>query len=90
MQIYLVGGAVRDKLLGLPVQRKRLGLVPVGATVAEMLRLGFKPVGKISPSFYIPIPKKNMHLPEESRKVGRGYTGFEFDTSADVDIEKTI
>lgn len=88
MQIYLVGGAVRDKLLGLPVKEK--DWVVVGATVAEMLRLGFKPVGKDFPVFLHPNTKEEYALARRERKVGRGYTGFEFDTSADVTLEDDL
>ena len=66
MKIYVVGGAIRDQLLGLPV--KDLDYVVVGATPEQMLAQGYTPVGKISQYFYIPSHMLNMPWPELSEK----------------------
>ena len=77
MQIYLVGGAVRDQLLGLPVKER--DWVVVGATEAEMLAQGFVKVGKDFPVFLDPITKDQFTLARRERKVLPGYNGFEVD-----------
>ncbi|NOR40924.1 MAG: multifunctional CCA addition/repair protein [Gammaproteobacteria bacterium] len=82
METYLVGGAVRDKLLGLPVRER--DWVVVGATPATMLELGYTPVGKDFPVFLHPQTKEEYALARTERKTGPGYTGF--DTCADPDI----
>ncbi len=74
MEIYLVGGAVRDKRLGLPVGER--DWVVVGATPQDLLRLGFKPVGKDFPVFLHPVTKEEYALARTERKTGPGYTGF--------------
>lgn len=74
MQVYLVGGAVRDYLLGHPYQEK--DYVVVGATPEHMLAQGFQPVGKDFPVFLHPETKKNMHLHEPNESLGRDITGF--------------
>lgn len=88
MQIYLVGGAVRDHLLGIPVKEK--DWVVVGATVDDMLRLGFRPVGKDFPVFLHPETNEEYALARTERKVGRGYTGFNFNASPDVTLEEDL
>lgn len=88
MRIYLVGGAVRDKLLGLPVKEK--DWVVVGATVQDMLKLGYRQVGKDFPVFLHPQTNEEYALARTERKVGRGYTGFEFDTSPEVTLEEDL
>ena len=82
MEIYLVGGAVRDKLLGLPVRER--DWVVVGATPDTLLELGYKPVGKDFPVFLHPETKEEYALARTERKTGPGYTGFK--TSAGPDI----
>ena len=82
MEIYLVGGAVRDKLLGLPVRER--DWVVVGTTPATMLELGYTPVGKDFPVFLHPQTKEEYALARTERKTGPGYTGFE--TCADPGI----
>ena len=76
MQTYLVGGAVRDKLLGRPVADR--DYVVVGATPEEMARLGFRPVGRDFPVFLHPETREEYALARTERKSGRGYHGFVF------------
>ena len=82
MEIYLVGGAVRDRLLGLPVSEK--DWVVVGASPEEMLSLGYMPVGKDFPVFLHPQTKEEYALARTERKTAPGYTGFE--TCADSSV----
>lgn len=84
MKIYLVGGAVRDKLLGLPIKER--DYVVVGATVQDMLKLGFRKVGKDFPVFLHPKTNEEYALARMERKVKPGYQGFVFDTSPDVSL----
>jgi tRNA nucleotidyltransferase (CCA-adding enzyme) len=88
MKIYLVGGAVRDELLGLPVKEK--DYVVVGATVADMQRLGYKQVGKEFPVFLHPKTGEEYALARKERKVAAGYQGFEFDTSPEVTLKEDL
>ena len=88
MKIYLVGGAVRDKLMGI-LSKDRDYLV-VGSTPEEMVRLGYKPIGKDFPVFLHPITKEEYALARTEKKVGKGYHGFEFYTSADVSLEEDL
>lgn len=88
MQIYLVGGAVRDKLLGRPIVDR--DYVVVGSTVDEMLALGYTPVGKDFPVFLHPDTHAEYALARTERKVSRGYHGFEFYTSAEVTLEQDL
>lgn len=88
MKVYLVGGAVRDELLGLPVEEK--DWVVVGATVADMLQQGYLQVGKDFPVFLHPVSKEEYALARTERKVGRGYTGFTFDASPQVTLEEDL
>lgn len=88
MKIYLVGGAVRDALLGLPVKEK--DYVVVGATPDEMLALGFKQVGKEFPVFLHPKTQEEYALARIERKTGPGYKGFAFDTSRSVTLEEDL
>lgn len=84
MQIFLVGGAVRDQLLGLPVIER--DWVVVGATPEQMLALGFQPVGKEFPVFLHPKTKEEYALARTERKVGKGYKGFIFYADPDVTL----
>ena len=68
MKIYLVGGAVRDRLLGLPVKEK--DWVVVGATSNDMLQMGFRQVGKDFPVFLHPQTKEEYALARTERKIG--------------------
>lgn len=88
MKIYLVGGAVRDELLGF--SPKERDWVVVGATVEDMLKLGYRQVGKDFPVFLHPETKEEYALARKERKVGRGYTGFSFDTSPHVTLEEDL
>ena len=88
MKTYLVGGAVRDKLLNLPV--KDQDWVVVGATPKTMLQLGYLPVGKDFPVFLHPETKEEFALARTERKSGHGYAGFEFHTSEDVTLEEDL
>ena len=88
MQTYLVGGAVRDKLLGLKVGER--DWVVVGATPEDLLSQGFRPVGKDFPVFLHPQTKEEYALARTERKTAPGYTGFEFHTSPDVTLEEDL
>ena len=88
MQVYLVGGAVRDHLLGHPYHEK--DYVVVGATPAQLIALGYQPVGKDFPVFLHPISKEEYALARTERKSGQGYHGFEFFTDIDVSLEQDL
>ena len=88
MEIYLVGGAVRDARLGLPVRER--DWVVVGATVDDMLRLGYKPVGKDFPVFLHPETREEYALARTERKTGPGYTGFETCAGPDVTLKQDL
>lgn len=88
MKIYLVGGAVRDELLGLPAKEK--DWVVVGSTPDEMKTKGFKQVGKDFPVFIHPKTGEEYALARTERKSGHGYTGFEFDTNPNVTLEEDL
>ncbi|MBI2308261.1 MAG: multifunctional CCA addition/repair protein [Rhodocyclales bacterium] len=85
---YVVGGAVRDALLGLPVQDR--DHVVVGATPAEMLARGFRPVGKDFPVFLHPATNEEYALARTERKTAPGYTGFAFHAAPDVTLEDDL
>ena len=88
MQTYLVGGAVRDRLLGLPVQDR--DWVVVGATPDDMIAAGFKPVGRDFPVFLHPLTHEEHALARTERKTGAGYRGFAVDTSPHVTLEQDL
>jgi tRNA nucleotidyltransferase (CCA-adding enzyme) len=88
MQIYLVGGAVRDKMLGLDV--KDHDWVVVGATPEEMLDRGFKQVGADFPVFLHPGTKEEYALARTERKQGQGYHGFSVYSAPDVTLEDDL
>ena len=88
MKIYLVGGAIRDKILGIPVNDK--DYLVVGSTPDEMVKLGYKPIGKNFPVFLHPKTKEEYALARTERKIGKGYHGFKFYTSADVTLEEDL
>jgi tRNA nucleotidyltransferase (CCA-adding enzyme) len=85
---YLVGGAVRDRLLGLPVKDR--DWVVVGATPDAMLAAGYRPVGKDFPVFLDPQSGEEHALARTERKSGRGYQGFTFHAGADVTLEDDL
>ena len=88
MQIYMVGGAVRDKLLGRPVNDH--DWVVVGATPEQMLALGYLPVGRDFPVFLHPDTREEYALARTERKSGRGYRGFVVQSSPDVTLEEDL
>ena len=88
MQIYLVGGAVRDKLLGLEVKDR--DYVVVGATPEDMVAQGFRPVGADFPVFLHPQTKEEYALARTERKTGRGYKGFTVYAAPDVTLEDDL
>jgi tRNA nucleotidyltransferase (CCA-adding enzyme) len=88
MQIFLVGGAVRDQLLGLPVTEK--DWVVVGASDEELLAQGFKSVGKDFPVFLHPHTQEEYALARQERKTAPGYGGFSFDTQPSVSLEEDL
>jgi tRNA nucleotidyltransferase (CCA-adding enzyme) len=88
MQTYLVGGAVRDALMGLPVRDR--DYVVVGSTPEEMVALGYLPVGKDFPVFLHPQTKEEYALARTERKTAKGYHGFTFHTDADVTLEMDL
>src|SRR5689334_3841717 len=88
MKIYAVGGAVRDELLGLPVQDR--DYVVVGATPDEMIARGFMPVGKDFPVFLHPATHEEYALARTERKTAPGYKGFIFHTESDVTLEQDL
>ncbi len=88
MEIYKVGGAVRDALLGLPVRDH--DWVVVGATPEQMTEHGYLPVGRDFPVFLHPETREEYALARTERKTARGYHGFEFHTRADVTLEEDL
>lgn len=88
MQIYLVGGAVRDEMLGYPSHEN--DYVVVGATPEQMQSKGFVPVGKDFPVFLHPETKEEYALARTERKTGRGYKGFNFNASPDITLEEDL
>lgn len=88
MQIYKVGGAVRDRLLGRPVTE--VDWVVVGASAEEMQALGFRPVGADFPVFLHPQSGEEYALARTERKSGRGYGGFTFYASPSVTLEEDL
>ncbi len=88
VKAYLVGGAVRDELLGLPVQDR--DFVVVGTTPEEMSARGFQPVGKDFPVFLNPDTHDEYALARTERKTGRGYKGFQVSASPEVTLEEDL
>ena len=88
MQIYMVGGAVRDRLLGRPVNDH--DWVVVGATPQQMLDLGYLPVGRDFPVFLHPETHEEYALARTERKSGRGYRGFVVQSSPEVTLEEDL
>jgi tRNA nucleotidyltransferase (CCA-adding enzyme) len=88
MQVYLVGGAVRDRLLGLPVGER--DWVVVGARPEELERQGYLRVGKEFPVFLHPETREEYALARTERKVGPGYTGFTTEFSPDVTLQDDL
>ena len=88
LSIYLVGGAVRDQMLGYPVKDR--DWVVTGSTPEQMVRRGFKPVGKDFPVFLHPETGEEYALARTERKTGRGYHGFSFYADPSVTLEQDL
>jgi len=88
MKRYLVGGAVRDALLGLPVKER--DWVVVGASPEDLTAAGYRPVGKDFPVFLHPETKEEHALARTERKSGRGYHGFVFHAGPEVTLEEDL
>lgn len=88
MKTYLVGGSVRDEILGLPVSDH--DYVVVGSSPDEMTRLGYRPVGKDFPVFLHPHTQEQYALARTERKVSRGYKGFEVYASREVTLQEDL
>ncbi len=88
MQTYLVGGAVRDELLGLPVRER--DWVVVGATPAELEQQGFRRVGRDFPVYLHPDTGEEHALARTERKIGKGYRGFEVHAAPGVTLEEDL
>ena len=88
MQVFLVGGAVRDELLGLEVVDR--DWVVVGSSPEELLSAGYHPVGKDFPVFLHPVSREEYALARTERKTGSGYHGFSFYASPDVTLEQDL
>lgn len=88
MKVYIVGGAVRDRLLGLPVKDR--DWVVVGATPEQMRAQGFRPVGKDFPVFLHPETHEEYALARTERKTAPGYHGFTFHAAPDVTLEEDL
>ncbi|RFA30177.1 multifunctional CCA tRNA nucleotidyl transferase/2'3'-cyclic phosphodiesterase/2'nucleotidase/phosphatase [Alkalilimnicola ehrlichii] len=88
MNVYLVGGAVRDRLLGLPARER--DWVVVGATPQTLEAQGFQPVGKDFPVFLHPETKEEYALARTERKTAPGYQGFQFHASPEVTLDEDL
>lgn len=88
MEIYLVGGAIRDHLLGLPVRER--DWVVVGETPESMVAQGYQPVGKDFPVFLHPETKEEYALARTERKSGKGYKGFIVNADPSVTLEEDL
>ena len=88
MEIYLVGGAIRDRLLDLPSGEK--DWVVIHSTPSEMKNLGYKQVGKSFPVSIHPETGEEYALARKEVKTGTGYHGFDFDTNPDITLEEDL
>jgi tRNA nucleotidyltransferase (CCA-adding enzyme) len=88
LHVYLVGGAVRDRLLGRA--HSDSDFVVVGSSPADLLRAGFRPVGADFPVFLHPLTQQEYALARTERKSGHGYAGFTFHTGAEVTLEQDL
>ncbi len=88
MEFFLVGGAVRDEQLGIPIREKDWCII--GATSETLIAKGYKQVGKDFPVFIHPHTKEEYALARKERKTGKGYHGFAFDVSENVSIEQDL
>jgi len=90
MKEFLVGGAIRDRILGIANESTEKDFVVVGSSPEEMSSLGFRQVGKEFPVFLHPETKDEYALARIERKIGRGYKGFAFDTANSVTLEQDL
>ena len=90
MKEFLVGGAIRDRILGVATETTEKDFVVVGSSPEEMKSLGFRQVGKEFPVFLHPKTNDEYALARIERKIGKGYKGFEFDTSNSVTLEQDL
>ena len=88
MEIYLVGGAVRDEQLGLPINERDWCVV--GSSASELVTKGFKSVGKNFPIFLHPRTKEEYALARTEQKTHPGYHGFKFNTSKNITLEEDL
>jgi tRNA nucleotidyltransferase/poly(A) polymerase len=88
MKIYLVGGALRDKFLNIPIKDK--DYVVVGSTPEAMVKKGFKPIGRDFPVFIHPDTKDEYALARTEKKIGIGYHGFKFYASPKVNLDEDL
>lgn len=88
MQTYIVGGAVRDELLGYPIKDK--DYVVVGSTPEQMVAAGFRPVGKDFPVFLHPKTHDEYALARTERKTAKGYKGFVVHASPEITLEQDL
>jgi len=88
MDVYLVGGAIRDRLLGLTSQEN--DWVVINATPSDLTRLGYKQVGKSFPVFIHPKTGEEYALARKEIKSGKGYYGFQIDSSPDITLEEDL
>ena len=88
LQLYVVGGAVRDELLGRPPTDR--DWVAVGTTPDELIALGYKPVGRDFPVFLHPLTREEVALARTERKTAPGYHGFVFHAAPDVTLEQDL
>ncbi|MCY4051403.1 MAG: multifunctional CCA addition/repair protein [Gammaproteobacteria bacterium] len=89
LEVYLVGGAVRDRLMGLDVESDRDWMV-VGSSPEQMVELGFRPIGSDFPVFLHPTTHEQYALARTERKIGRGYHGFVFNCDPKVSVEDDL
>ena len=88
MKVYLVGGAVRDSLLGLPFHER--DWVVVGATKEELIKEGYKQIGKDFPVFLHPETKEEYALARKEKKTGAGHKAFSFEFDRSVSLEEDL
>lgn len=88
MKVYAVGGAIRDAVMGVPVND--IDYVVVGATAEQMIGLGYRPVGKDFPVFLHPTTQAEYALARTERKTGKGYQGFHFYADPSVTLEEDL
>ena len=88
LEVYLVGGAVRDQIMGIEIKDR--DWVVVGSTIREILELGFQQVGKDFPVFLHPVTAEEYALARSERKISPGYHGFHFDSNAEITLEQDL